>query len=85
MTVVTPSSTPNPNAMKFTLDHALDEMVNVTRPQDAAGTPFVAALFELTGVVGVFGTADFVTVSKVPDADWADLVPAVTEILVAQA
>jgi hypothetical protein len=83
MATVTPSATPNPNAMKFTLDAPLAEMVNITRPEDAAGTPFAAALFGLDGVVAVFGTADFVTVSKSPDADWAPLVPAITDILAA--
>ncbi|MCU1354379.1 MAG: Scaffold protein Nfu/NifU [Acidimicrobiales bacterium] len=83
MATVTPSTTPNPNAMKFTLDAPLAEVVNVTRPEDATGPPFVTALFALDGVVGVFGTADFVTVSKAADADWAELTPAVTEVLAA--
>ncbi|MCU1455886.1 MAG: hypothetical protein JWN46_4032 [Acidimicrobiales bacterium] len=81
MATVTPSATPNPNAVKFTLDAPLDEMVNITRPEDAAATPFAAALFALDGVVGVFGTADFVTVSKSPGADWNVLTPAITAIL----
>ena len=40
------------------------------------------ALFGIDGVVGVFATSDFVTVSKAPDADWEQIVPAVTEVLI---
>ena len=83
MATVIPSSTPNPNAMKFTLDSPLPEMVNITRPADAAAVPFAAALFDIDGVVAVFGTADFVTVSKSPDASWDALTPAVVGILAA--
>ncbi|CAN5630570.1 hypothetical protein BH20ACT2_BH20ACT2_00530 [soil metagenome] len=83
MASVDVSTTPNPNAMKFTLDVHLDAMVNVNSP-DAATDPLTGALFGVDGVVGVFGTADFVTVSKLPDAAWDAIVPAVTEILSTQ-
>jgi hypothetical protein len=75
------SPTPNPNAMKFTLDIVLPEMVNATDPAAAAGQPLAQAIFAVDGVVGVFGTNDFVTVSKTPEAEWQPIVAAVTEIL----
>ena len=81
MATVTPSATPNPNAMKFTLDVAVPEMVNATSAEAAAGQPLAEALFAIDGVVGVFATADFVTVSKSPDADWDRITPAASEVL----
>jgi hypothetical protein len=81
MATATPSTTPNPNAVKFTLDVTLPAMVNATTPEAAVGQPLAEALFAIDGVVGVFGTADFVTVSKSPDADWDAITPAATEVL----
>ncbi len=67
--------------MKFTVDHHFDEMVNVTDPAAAVEHPLAEALFALPGVVGVFATNDFLTVSKAADADWAELEPRVIEVL----
>ena len=71
------SSTPNPDAMKFSLDTRFEAMHNVTNRADAAGNPFVSAVFEAPGVAAVFSTADFVTVTRQPEADWAPIVAAV--------
>ncbi len=76
-----PAETPNPNAMKFTLDVKVPQMVNAQSSATAAGQPLAEALFEIDGVVGVFATGDFVTVSKAPDADWATITPAAVETL----
>ena len=72
---ITPQPTPNPNAMKFTIvGHAFD--APQTFSKDAAeGTPFAEAIFGLPGVVSLFCTADFVTVTKDSSADWADIIP----------
>jgi hypothetical protein len=50
-----------------------------------AGTddPVATALLALSGVTSVFMTADFVTVSKSADGDWATLQPQAVEILTA--
>jgi hypothetical protein len=69
MASASPSPTPNPNAMKFSLDAPV--------PTDLEGSPFGQALLSIPGVVGVFGVADFVTVTRSPDADWDSIVPAV--------
>ncbi len=81
MTQVTASSTPNPNARKFTLDRPVGDVVNVTDASRAGEEPLAAALFALDGVVGVFATADFVTVSKEPAADWEALEPAAADVI----
>lgn len=78
MATATPSPTPNPDAMKFTLDVKLGEMFNVLSAADAA-TPFAQAVFAAPGVAALFGVNDFVTVTRVPGADWAPIVAAVQE------
>ena len=78
------SPTPNPNAGKFTLDRKVVEG-NASKSfygaAHAATDPIAGALFGLEGVASVFMVDDFVTVTKTPDADWSDLVPAVVQIL----
>jgi len=60
------STTPNPDAMKFTLDRRFDEMFTVPSAEDAESNPFAAAVFASGGVASVFGTADFVTITRSP-------------------
>jgi hypothetical protein len=79
MATAAASPTPNPNAMKFTLDVTLPEMFNLTSPSAATGNPFAEAVFGCDGVVSVFGTSDFVTVSRAPGADWEPIIAAVQE------
>ena len=71
MASASPSPTPNPNAMKFTLDTSV--------PADLDSSPFGQALLAIPGVVSVFGVADFVTVTRSPEAEWDTIVPAVLE------
>jgi NFU1 iron-sulfur cluster scaffold homolog, mitochondrial len=72
-------TTPNPNALKFTLDQTVvaSGSRSFASRFEAAGDPLSSALFEITGLVGVFCMADFVTVTKDPAAAWEDLVPAI--------
>lgn len=77
---ITPDRTPNPNALKFTVG------VPVGGPATYVGggevdDPTAGALLALPGVVSVFMTADFVTLSKTPDGDWDSISPAAIEIL----
>ncbi len=78
MATVTPSSTPNPDAMKFTLDTRLEAMFNATSADAAADIPFAAEVFAAGGVSTVFGVNDFVTVTRQPGADWEPIIAAVT-------
>ena len=72
------SPTPNPNAMKFTVDRTFDEMINLKRGDDPGGDRFVEAVFAIDGVAAVFATNDFVTIARDDDADWDPIVAAVT-------
>ncbi len=74
MAQVIPQATPNPQAYKFTIDgHAFAAPVTIGSAGDAAGTPFEGVF--LPGVVSVFATANFVTLTKEPAADWDGIIP----------
>lgn len=81
MAAAEPSPTPNPNAMKFTLDVTLADRLDVRSPEAAAGAPLAERLFAIPGVVMVFGTADFITVSREEGVDWDTIVPAVQAVV----
>jgi hypothetical protein len=53
MATASPSPTPNPDAMKFTLDTTLPEKLDVTGPNAAAGVPFAEAVFAAGGVASI--------------------------------
>ncbi|MBI5089549.1 MAG: NifU N-terminal domain-containing protein [Actinobacteria bacterium] len=77
MATATPSSTPNPDATKFTLDTTLPAMFNASNAEQAADIPFAAAVFAADGVASVFGVNDFVTITRRPGADWKPIIAAV--------
>jgi NFU1 iron-sulfur cluster scaffold homolog, mitochondrial len=74
------SQTPNPNALKFSVPDRFDTPMSF-----AAGTavddPLAADLVSIPGVAGVFMSADFITISKKPDAYWDEIAPEATRIL----
>jgi len=77
MATATSAPTPNPNAMKFTLDVTLPGSIHFTSADAAADNPFAAAVFAAGGVASVFGVNNFVTVKSQPGAEWDDIVEAV--------
>ena len=81
MVVVTPEGTPNPNAVKFTLDRPATEKRSESfrAGSDPADSPRGAAIFALDGVTNVFLTANFVSVTKDDAMDWDELLPAIIE------
>jgi hypothetical protein len=77
---VLPSNTPNPNALKFTVDATFETPTAFAAAQPT-DDPVAAPLLEIPGVISVFMSADFVTLSKSPEADWDGIVPAAIEVL----
>lgn len=77
---VTVSNTPNPNALKFTVGSDVGGPVT-----HAAGSnpddPMAAELLAIDGITSMFGTADFITLTKSPDASWELIAPAAAAIL----
>jgi len=81
MATVTAQPTPNPAAYKFTIEgHRFPGPTTIGSATEAAGTPF-EPLFRLDGVKSIFATANFVTITKEPSADWTAIVEAATETL----
>jgi hypothetical protein len=77
---VTPSATPNPNALKFTVDEHFDAPMSFI-PGREADNPVAAALLQLQGVTSVFMSADFVTITKAPNAFWDEIAEPAKAIL----
>jgi Scaffold protein Nfu/NifU N terminal len=77
MANASPSPTPNPDAIKFTLDTTVPETFNITSPDAAVGMPFAEAVFAAGGVAAIFGVNDFVTVRRQPGFEWDPIVAAV--------
>ncbi len=70
------SETPNPNAMKFTLNRPVAEKGETYRGDPAAvSAPWAKALLGIPGVVGVYGINNFISINKTPDSEWAVIVP----------
>jgi hypothetical protein len=76
MATAVPAQTPNPDALKFTLDVRLPGMINLS-PDDDAATAFEREVLGAPGVANLFGVNDFVTVTRVPGADWEPIITAV--------
>jgi len=64
--------TPNPNALKFTLNRSVAEGRSKTyaSPEAAEASPLARALFEIAGVKSLFFLNNFITVTRQPGADW---------------
>lgn len=77
---VTATPTPNPNALKFTVGTEFGTPRSFAAGQET-DDPIAAPLLELPGVTSVFMSADFVTISKTPDAFWDEIAPEATRIL----
>lgn len=70
-------STPNPATLKFLpgRDVSPETPYEFISENEAAASPLAAALFGINGVRNVFLGADFVSITKSDEADWAVLKP----------
>ena len=73
--------TPNPNALKFTLNRVVATPGKTYRDAAAADAPWAKALLSIPGIIGVYGVNNFISVNKTPDADWDALVPLAEQAL----
>ncbi|MCP4807347.1 MAG: NifU family protein [Proteobacteria bacterium] len=71
--------TPNPDALMFKVEVPLVERgtYEYVAPDKAVNSPLPRMLFTLAGVAQVLVTSRFVTVNKVPQYDWPELVPGI--------
>ena len=76
-------TTPNENALKFTISQPVIESGHKTfsNAEAAAELPIAKALFALDGVVSVFLMADFITVSKKPEVSWEGIQAAAISLI----
>ena len=72
--------TPNPNALKFTVGEDVGGPTTVAAGQ-TSDDPTATALVSIDGVTSVFMTANFVTLSKTPEASWELIAPEAQQIL----
>lgn len=75
-------ATPNPNAMKFTVDKVIfegDDSISVMQGETSEHD-ILNDLMKLEGVDNVFGYHNFITVNKTFDAEWDQLIPKVESV-----
>ena len=64
--------TPNPNAMKFAVGSPVGGPKTYVAGS-ATDDPVASALLGIPGVASIFMTADFVTITKSPEASWQSI------------
>jgi hypothetical protein len=73
-------STPNPNAMKFSVGRDVGGPATFTEADGADDTVVQAVFAAAPGAVQqVFKTAQFYSVTKTADADWDEILPAIRD------
>lgn len=78
---IAPSGTPNPNAVKFTLNRTVAAKGTTYRDAQSADADWAKQLLGVAGVTQVFALNDFISITKVPDGDWNVVGPQVEAIL----
>lgn len=79
---VRPEATPNPNAVKFTTDKLIFEGTNSisVMPGNKSEYEILNDLMALEGVDNVFGYQNFITVNKMFDVEWDDILDSILNI-----
>lgn len=75
--------TPNPETMKFVANKLLypGKSIDYADASEADSSPLAQELFTLPFVKGVFIASNFVTLTKVPDMEWVEIIPSVRKFL----
>lgn len=73
--------TPNPNAVKFTINRMIATQGTTYRDAAAAQMPWAQQLLRLPGVTQVFALQNFISVTKTPETDWNVLGPQIEGVL----
>jgi len=77
-------ATPNPDSIKFVLNKELlpaGYSFDFPDAEAAQDSPLAAMLFKFSFVKGVYISQNFVTVSKLADSMWAELIPIIRTFL----
>ncbi len=75
--------TPNPETMKFVANKLLFPGKSADFPdvESARPSPLATELFGFPFIKAVFIASNFVTLTKTPDTDWQDVIPAIRDFL----
>jgi Fe-S cluster biogenesis protein NfuA len=75
--------TPNPETMKFVANKLLYPGKSIDFPdvESAKPSPLATELFGFPFIKAVFIASNFVTLTKTPDTDWADVIPSIRQFL----
>ena len=75
--------TPNPETMKFVANKLLYPGKSIDFPdvETAKPSPLAIELFGFPFIKSVFIASNFVTLTKTPDTDWSDVIPAIRQFL----
>jgi NFU1 iron-sulfur cluster scaffold homolog, mitochondrial len=75
--------TPNPETMKFVANKLLYPGKSIDFPDETSATPSPLAkeLFAFPFIKSVFIASNFVTLTKVPDTQWDEVIPTIREFL----
>ncbi len=74
--------TPNPNAVKFTTDKLIFEGTDSisVMPGDKSEHAILNELMDLDGVDNVFGYQHFITVNKLVDVEWDQIMDSILNV-----
>jgi Fe-S cluster biogenesis protein NfuA len=75
--------TPNPETMKFVANKLLYPGKSVDFPdaESAKPSPLAIELFGFPFIKAVFVASNFVTLTKTPETEWQDVIPAIRQFL----
>jgi NFU1 iron-sulfur cluster scaffold homolog, mitochondrial len=75
--------TPNPETMNFVANKLLYPGKSIDFPdvESAKPSPLATELFGFPFIKAVFIASNFVTLTKTPDTDWADVIPSIRQFL----
>lgn len=75
--------TPNPETMKFVANKLLYPGKSIDFPdvESSGPSPLANELFGFPFIRSVFIASNFVTLTKTPDTDWSDVIPAIRQFL----
>ena len=75
--------TPNPETMKFVANKLLYPGKSIDFPDASTSgpSPLASELFGFPFIKAVFIASNFVTLTKTPETEWSDVIPAVREFL----
>ena len=73
--------TPNPNAVKFTLNRVVATQGRTYRDASSADVEWAKQLLGIAGVAQVFAINNFISITKSPEAHWNVIGPQVEQVL----